>query len=134
MRFLRSLPWLIGGVLLILHGFAHTPATLGSWGLATFEDVSRQPNFLLTSAGDGMLIILGTVWLLAAISFVFAGVGILRQSYWWPMMTALALVLSVPMTMLWRDDAVIGLLLNGILLAFMAVWYLIGMREERKFA
>lgn len=134
MRFVRNLPWIIGGLFLILHGFAHMPAVFGSWNIATFDDVTRQPNFLLTSAGDTMIYVLGAVWFFAALSFVIAGIGVLRQSAWWPMMIALALVLSVPMTVLWREDAFAGLLINGVLLAAMGVWYLLGIREERQFA
>lgn len=134
MRFVRNLPWIISGLFLILHGFAHSPAILGSWNLVSLDDVTRQPNFLLTNAGDAMLYVLGTIWFLAALSFVIAGIGVLRQSAWWPMMMALALVLSVPMTMLWREDAFIGLIINGVLLAIMGSWYLLGIREERQFA
>lgn len=134
MRFLHYIPWIALGGLMILHGFAHTPAILGSWGLATFEDVSRQPNMLLTSAGDGMLLVLGGLWFIAALSFIIAGIGVLRQAFWWPMMASLALVLSVSMTMLWRNDAAIGLLLNGVILAIMAAMYLVGQRQEHKIA
>lgn len=121
---------LIGGVM-ILHGIAHMPAVLGSWGIATFEDVSVQPNVWLTDAGDGMLQVLGAIWLLAAMSFVAAGVGAIRRAGWWPVITALALALSVPMTILWQDDAAIGLILNAILLLIMAGWYLVGSVREK---
>ena len=134
MRFLRFVPWFFTGVLMILHGIAHGPGVLGSWNLATFEGTTRQPDFLLTSASEVMLTILGAIWLVAAIAFVIAGIGVLRQAIWWPMATALALVFSVPVTLLWRDDAVLGLMLNGVLLAFMAVWFLLGAREEQQFA
>ncbi len=134
MRFLNYLPWIALGGLMILHGFAHTPGILGSWGLATFEDVSYRPNVLLTSAGDAMMIFLGSIWFLASLSFVIAGIGVLRQAFWWPMAASLGLVFSVAMTMLWRHDAAIGLLLNGVILAIMAGMYLVGQWEERKFA
>jgi hypothetical protein len=134
MRFLHYLPWIALGGLMILHGFAHTPAILGSWDIATFDDVSRQPNILLTNAGNTMILVLGGIWFLAAVSFIVAGIGVLRQAFWWPVVTALALTLSVTMTMLWRHDAAIGLLLNAVILAVMTAMYLIGQWEERKFA
>jgi hypothetical protein len=50
------------------------------------------------------------------------------------MMTAFALVVSLSMTMLWHQDAFIGLVLNAILLAIMAGLYLLGQFERRRFA
>jgi hypothetical protein len=134
MRFLHHLPWIAFGGLMILHGFAHSPGIFGSWQLITVEDVSHQPNILLTNAGDVMMLFLGGIWFLAAISFVIAGIGVLRQSSWWPMATAVALVLSVTITLLWRQDAAIGLLLNAVILVIMGTMYLMGQWEERRFA
>jgi hypothetical protein len=132
MRFVHFLPYLMGGGLMILHGFAHLPGVLGSWDLATFEDVSRQPNLWLTNAGDGLLMVLGAIWLIAGVAFVVAGVGVLRKREWWPMVAALAIVVSVPMTILWRDDASIGLLLNAALLAILIGWMLLTSIKERQ--
>lgn len=121
---------LLGGVM-ALHGIAHLPAVLGSWGIATFEDVSVQPNVWLTDAGDGALFVLGAVWLLAAVSFVAAGFGAVRRLAWWPVMAALAIALSVPMTILWQEDAAIGLFLNAALIAILAGWFLAGSVREK---
>jgi hypothetical protein len=134
MRLVYYLPWMLLGGLMSLHGVAHTPAVLGSWNLATFDDVSHQPNVLLTNAGDGLLMLLGGIWLLAALAFVVAGIGVLRQATWWPVATATAVVLSIPMTMLWREDAVVGLVLNALILGMMGVWFLTGTRRESQFA
>jgi hypothetical protein len=125
MRLIRFVPLLATGMLMILHGFAHSPAVLGSWGIATFDDVSRQPNVWLTNAGDGLIWLFGLVWLLAAIAFIVAGVGIVRHAAWWPVATATALVASTPMTLLWREDAVVGLVLNGFILAGFLGWMLL---------
>jgi hypothetical protein len=134
MRFLSNLPWIGLGGLMILHGIAHSPAVLGSWKLASFEDVSFQPNVLFTSASDPLVYALGAVWFLAALSFIVAGIGVLRQAFWWPVVTAFALVLSVSMTLLWQQDAAIGLVLNGFLLVVLTAMYLLGQLEERQFA
>ncbi len=134
MRFFNNLPWIGLGGFMILHGFAHSPAILGSWNLLSIDDVSRQPNFLLTNVSEGTLYVLGGIWFLAALSFVIAGIGVLRKAFWWPMMTAIALVLSFSMTILWRQDAAIGLVLNGGFMAVLMAMYLMGQLEERKFA
>lgn len=132
MRLLKAIPWFGFGLFLILHGIAHSPAILGSWKLLdSIEDVSRQPNILLTNAGDGLIYVLGFFWLLAAVSFVIAGIAVLRTAYWWPMAVSLAIVLSLPMTMLWREDAVIGLIINALILAGMSGYFLIGIQQNR---
>jgi hypothetical protein len=134
MQLLRYLSLLLASVFLILHGFAHSLGVLGSWNLMTFDDLSRQPNFWLTSAGDELLFVLGFFWLLAAVSFIAAGIGMLRHSFWWPTAVAFALVISVPMTLLWHNDAFIGIVLNGLIMAAMALWYLLNVRQEGQFA
>jgi hypothetical protein len=133
-RFLKFLPFIVIGGLMMLHGFAHLPGVLGSWELATFDDVSRQPNVLLTDAGDGLLFVLGAFWLLAAASFVVAGIGVLRQANWWPMAAAIAIVVSLPITLLWKDDAVAGLALNTVLLVTLFVWFMFTSIQERRIA
>jgi hypothetical protein len=72
------------GVLLIMHGVAHGPGVLGSWNMTTFEDISHQPNILLEHTGDGVVSLLGILFLLAGLTFVGAGIGVLRQAPWWP--------------------------------------------------
>jgi hypothetical protein len=122
MRHIRLVPVFMIGALLILHGFAHFPAVLGSWEFATFEDVSYQPNVLFTDASDALVRVFGVVWAAAALSFVVAGYAIARRASWWPRATAAALALSLPMTMLWREDAIAGLVINAAVLAGLVVW------------
>jgi hypothetical protein len=110
----------IFGIFLILHGFAHLPGVLGSWNLGDFEDVSRQPNILLNHASDGVIYLLGALYLVAGVSFIAAGIGLLRRASWWLMALAVALPLSFLVTTLWWRDAMIGLVLNLIVLAVLA--------------
>jgi hypothetical protein len=134
MRFLRNLPYIAVGLLMILHGFAHLPGVLGSWNLATFEDVSRQPNIILSNAGDTLIQVLGFFWLLALGAFIVAGIGVLRRAQWWAGATLIALAFSMPMTVLWIEDAVIGMVLNLAILLGILAWVLIASGETRKLA
>jgi hypothetical protein len=43
-------------------------------------------------------------------------------------------VLSIAMTMLWRHDAAIGLMLNAIILGILTAMYLAAQWHSRKFA
>jgi hypothetical protein len=110
------------GLLMILHGFAHLPGVLGSWQIATFEDVSYQPNALLTDANDAVVALLGLVFFLGGAFFVAAGAGLIWQAAWWLQSAFAALATSLAVTALWHQDAVIGLALNGVIaVALLAV-------------
>lgn len=115
MTYLRRVGTIIAGVFLMLHGIAHAPGALGSLKLATFEDVSFQPN-LYAGAPDALVMLLGAIWVVAGLAFVSAGVGQLRQRTWAPMATLGALLVSLPLTILWYQNAVAGLVLNGVVL------------------
>jgi hypothetical protein len=115
MNLVRRIGRLAAGVLLMLHGIAHAPGALGSLKLATFDDVSFQPD-LLPGAGDGLVMLLGVIWVLAAAAFVVAGIGLILR---WSRATVAvlgAIALSLPLTVLWYQDAVAGLILNGAIL------------------
>jgi hypothetical protein len=120
MRYLTRAGSLFLGVLMILHGIAHGPGVLGSWNLATFEDVSRQPNILLEHAGDGVIFLLGALYLLAGLGFVVAGAATLLRVAWWPRIATAAVLLSLVVTTLWWRDAIAGLVINMALLAVLA--------------
>jgi hypothetical protein len=123
MRRAGAIPVGLAGLLLIAHGLAHTPGILGSFDLATFDDASRQPNVLLTGAGDAMIRALGVVWALAALSFVVAGAGVLLRQAWHRTAVWAAVALSLPLTMLWYQDAIVGLVLNvSIAVVLLATW------------
>jgi hypothetical protein len=120
MRYLTRAARLFLGVLMILHGIAHGPGVLGSWSLASFEDVSRQPNILLGDAGDGVVFVLGALYLLAGLGFVIAGAALLLRVAWWQRLATAAVLLSLVVTTLWWSDAIVGLVLNVAVLAVLA--------------
>ncbi len=119
--FPRLVRWAFA-LLLILHGFAHLPGVLGAWKLKTFDDVSFQPNAIFTDASDTTVFLLGIVWFMAAIGFVVAGISVLVHYDWWPHIALRAVVTSLIPTILWNEDARIGLVLNiGLLIVVLGV-------------
>ena len=112
MRSVRAGPVVLAGLLLIAHGLAHAPGILGSFDLAMFEGPSREPNLLFTDAGDRAIQAFGIVWTLAALSFVVAGAGVLLRRAWSSTAVWVALAFSLPVTVLWYQDAIVGLVLN----------------------
>jgi len=115
MLFTRMVRWAFA-LLLIMHGFAHLPGVLGSWKVKSFEDVSYQPNAIFTDAGDTTVFLLGIVWFTAAIGFLVAGISLLVHFEWWPHIALGAMLTSLIPTILWNQDARIGLELNIALL------------------
>ncbi|HEV2072190.1 MAG TPA: hypothetical protein VGR29_00995 [Thermomicrobiales bacterium] len=80
--------------------------------MTTFEDISHHPNILLEHADDGVVSPLGVLFLLAGLTFIGAGIGVLRRAPWWPPAVAAALSLSLVVTILWSKDAIAGLVIN----------------------
>lgn len=116
--------WLFG-LFLFLHGFAHIPGILGAWRLKTYDDISHQPNSILPDASDTAIALLGIFWLVAAVSFVVTGAGIILRGDWWPPVASLATCSSLLMTILWHEDAIVGLVINiGLAVVFIGafVW------------
>jgi hypothetical protein len=111
-------------MLLVLHGFAHSPGVLGSWKITTFDDISYQPNVLLENANSWAVALLGAVFLLAAVLFITAGLGVIRRAAWWLSWATLATATSLTVTLLWWEDAIIGLVIDLIVLAVLAVFWL----------
>jgi hypothetical protein len=116
----RHVVRMAAGMLLVLHGFAHTPGVLGSWKLATFEDVSYQPNVLLDNANAATIALLGAVFLLGGVAFIVAGLGVMRRSDWWLQWAGLAVLTSLFVTVLWWENAIAGLVINLIVLLVLA--------------
>jgi hypothetical protein len=131
MSSLYRIATVIVGIVLVLHGIAHAPGALGSLKLATFENVSYQPN-LLTSAGDGVVMLLGVFWVVAGIAFVFAGASIILRWHraWFAVVTAVAI--SLPLTVLWYQDAVVGLVLNAVVLVAIVALKLAGVGQAAR--
>ena len=84
MNYLQKAAILLFGVLLIPHGMAHGPGVLGSWNVTTFKNSSHQPNILLEHVSDGVVSLLGVLFLLAGLTFVGAEIGVLHRAPWWP--------------------------------------------------
>jgi hypothetical protein len=110
-------------IFLALHAIAHGPGILGAWKIAEIEDASFQPNVLLTGASDTLVAVLGAIWLVAAVAYLVAAYGLLRNARWWPGATLAAALVSLTMTILWAEDAVVGLVVNiAVLAALLGLW------------
>ena len=114
-------------IFFVLHAIAHAPGILGAWKIVEFEDASFRPNVLLTDASDTLVAVLGALWLLAALGYLAAAVGLFRNDQWWRTATFLAALVSLGMSTLWMEDAIVGLMINIAILTalfLMNAWWL----------
>lgn len=110
-------------IFLALHGFAHGVGFAGSWQLGDFRDTPLDTTLLARRVDVGVLgiRIVGVLWLLTGLSFVVAAVGVGRNSGWWPVATAGAALVSLAMSILGLPEARIGIAINVLILAGLAL-------------
>lgn len=114
--------WLFA-LLLLTHGGIHLLGFLGPTGIADMEGLPREPTFLLTdfAVGGPVLIAFGALWLVPAIGFIGAAMGVITRQPWWPALGLASAVLSTALVVLWWDDALFGAIPNLIVIA-LVLW------------
>lgn len=101
--------------LLAIHGLIHAMGFAGAWGLAEFQGSSPVPtNLLKAQPHDGLVRILGTVWLLAMLAFLVAAVLLATNNASWRPTAAVAAAVSMVLVVLWWRDAPLGALANAL--------------------
>lgn len=110
-------------VLFALHGIAHLVGFAGSWQLAASGELPYKTTVLngRIDLGDAGIRMFGLLWVAAAIAFVMAAAGILLEADWWVRLAAIVAAGSLVLTVLEWPAARVGLYLNVIILAVLAV-------------
>lgn len=109
---------------LVAHGVAHVVGCLGSWRLGDFADAPYTASILngTIDVGDGVIRLVGLLWLAAAAGFAAAAIATWRQSPSAAGVTLVAATFSLLMSVVGLPDAVIGVAINvGILAALGAL-------------
>ena len=104
------------------HGFIHLIGFVVPWGLATVEGFAYRATALdgAIVLGDGGARALGVLWLVCAVGFVVAGLGIWRRAPWaLPLAAALAVV-SIAACVLGLPETVAGIAVNAAILGGVA--------------
>jgi hypothetical protein len=72
-------------LLLLAHGIAHLPGFLVNWQLRSFPELPFRTTLFAGTLDVGLIGIraVGVGWLLVAIAFGFAALGVLLRSGWW---------------------------------------------------
>ncbi len=103
--------------LLALHGVIHAAGFAWAFQLAEFDDLGGPTLLLETSGpGDSMILAMGGLWMVAALAFIAASVGIAVDSWWGVSLAGAAAVVSLVVTVVWWDDARIGAILSAAIL------------------
>ncbi|MBV8445288.1 MAG: hypothetical protein JOZ92_05160, partial [Candidatus Dormibacteraeota bacterium] len=106
--------------LLLAHGLIHILGFLATWHIATGGTIASTPYVGVYTPGEAPVLFLGVVWLVAAIAFVASATALVTRRTWWPQMTAASALVSLVLCSLWWRDAMVGLVVNLALVAFMA--------------
>jgi hypothetical protein len=116
----RAAALLVAGFF-VLHALAHLVGIKDIWGVGVAA--SNTTTYLTgLDPHSPAYLALGAVWLAACLLFVGAAAGIvLRRSWWLPMAYAAAL-LSLALCVLWFEAAIVGLVVNAVILAALVVW------------
>jgi hypothetical protein len=110
------------GIYLVVHGFCHFVGFVVPWKILTLKEEPYRTTLMagaLDVGGVGIRL-MGILWLLACVAFMASGIGALASWTWWrSAILPLALASSV-LCVLGLPGAKIGILANGLLVAYLA--------------
>jgi hypothetical protein len=119
----RAAALLVAGFF-VLHALAHLVGLKDIWGLGA--EVSNTTTYLTgVDPHSAAYAALGAVWLAACLLFVGAAAGIVLRRSWWLPVAFAAAALSLAACVLWFDAAIVGLVVNAVILAGLVVWTVI---------
>ncbi|HEX6573932.1 MAG TPA: hypothetical protein VF042_03085 [Gemmatimonadaceae bacterium] len=108
-------------IILGLHGFAHLVGFAAPWGLAG-EGVPQLAIFGgRIAVGETIMRGLGMLWLTAAVLFIVSAIALLKHAEWWEPFTVGVALFSLIMCVMFAPQASVGIAINVLLLAFIAV-------------
>lgn len=119
----RTLTRRLFAALLGVHALIHLIGFAVPWRLLTTPDFPYATTVAWGSVdlGSSGIRVLGVAWLVVAAGFGVAAIGVWSNRSWAIRLTAAAVVASVPMTILGAPAAILGLLVDGAILAALAV-------------
>jgi hypothetical protein len=114
---------LAAAAFLVAHGVAHVVGFLASWRLGQFAGGGLDTRVLdgNLEVGDAGLRVVGILWLVAALAFVWAAAAVGLNRPHWGRTVAVVAGLSLALCVVGLPQAVIGVLVNlAILMAVAA--------------
>ena len=131
---LRPAGSVVIGVVLALHGAAHSLAFLVQWKLMTSTDLSYQTTVLggHVDLGDIGIRVVGLLWLVAAFGFIVVGVrvaGLMRLEF---LSVATVTIFSLALCLLGLPEASAGIVIDAAILRVLALVWTIGARRAAR--
>ncbi len=122
-RLARAGALLVAG-LFALHGFAHAVGVAGIFGLGDTPVENTSTLLAASTPGSAAMSALGVLWVVALGLFFFAAAGIVLERSWWLPLAFAATLLSLALCAVWAEAAVVGLVLNIVILIHLVAWML----------
>jgi hypothetical protein len=112
-------------VFIILHGFAHLMATSVYWKLNESPDLPYTTMILSgrVDLGETGIWLFGLLWLVAGLATAVAGGGLLTGSAWARSVLLTATLFSLVTCVLVFEAAKIGIIINVLILAVIAILF-----------
>ena len=109
------------GIFLILHGIVHLIGFLVQWKIVKTDEMPYSTKIFAGKFDVGHIgiRIVGLLWLIGALAFIAAGVGLIILLPWWYSLTLYAAVYSLFLSISGWPDARFGVFVNLIILAFL---------------
>jgi hypothetical protein len=110
-------------LLLLAHGIAHLPGFLANWQLRSFPELPFRTTVFAGTFEVGPVGIkaIGAGWLLVAIAFGFAALGVLLRWGWWQPLAYGAVGASVLLSAAGWPEARLGLVANVLVVVLIVV-------------
>ena len=112
-----------GVVIVALHGLVHLMGFVAYWPLAAVKELPYKTAIAggHWEVGAGGMKLFGLLWLLAALGFAAAAVGLVAGQVWWQPVMLATLVVSTAVIALDWAPAFRGAVLNGAILLLMLI-------------
>jgi hypothetical protein len=109
--------------LLLAHGIAHLVGFAATWKLGEFSELPYKTTVLSGSVdlGDGGIRLMGVAWVLLAVAFAAAAVGLALRQPWWSVTAWWGIGFSGLVCALNFPEARIGLAFNGLLVVLLVL-------------
>jgi hypothetical protein len=119
----RAVALLVAGFFL-LHALAHIVGIKDIWGIGV--RVSNTTTYLTgLDPHSAAYVALGAVWLAACLLFIGAAAGIVLRRSWWLPVAFAAAATSLVLCVVWLEAAIVGLVVNAVVLAGLVVWAIV---------
>ncbi len=114
---------LAAAAVLAVHGLIHLIGFVVPWELASVQGYPLKDSVLSSSiaVSDMTVHVLGVLWLVAAIGFVVAAVGLARRATWSIPLIALTSVVSIVLCVLGSPEAAAGAVMSAAILLVLGV-------------